>query len=80
MSKFEQFFRRQSMQSILAVMGNFMIFFFFLIIFINVVPKENREIVFIIIGYLIGKGNTIDNFFFGNSKKSTTPEDGTKDT
>ena len=71
MSKFEQFFRRQSMQSILAFLGITFLSLYLLLVTFYKIPSENKEFALIALGYLIGTGNTIYNFFFGNSKKQT---------
>jgi hypothetical protein len=82
MSKFETFLRRQNVTAILAVIIVLFGCIYLTMISFLEIPKENKEYVLIIIGFLTGGAmGSVVSYHFGQSKKQADHKnDGTEDT
>lgn len=74
MSKFEQFIKRQSMQSILALGATIFVLTYFIVISVAKIPEKNQPYVNYTMGFLSGILTTVYSYYFGSTKNKPAEE------
>ena len=69
MKKIEEFFKKQKVQSLLALGVVAFVLTFMLLLMFHQVPDHNRDFVNLGLGWLMGAGTSVLGYYFGNSKK-----------